>query len=357
MVYVPTPIKLSKEESDILEKLLRSTKTEQRIALRSRIILLAAEGLGTNEIARKLDIRAATVSKWRTRFARNGIDGISDALRSGSPAKYEKNTELRILSKLDEPVPGGETVWTARLLSKELEDVSVHHIWRVFSKHGIHLQRRRSWCISTDSQFAEKAADIVGLYLAPPENAVVLCVDEKPSIQALERAQGYLRLNDGKTYTGFSDRYKRHGTTTLFGALEVATGMITTGHYKRKRRREFLDFMNQVIAQYPSDQEIHVILDNLSTHKKKRGTWLSRHTNVHFHYTPTNASWLNQIEIWFSILTTRVIRNGSFTSPRQVRQAIDKFTKVYDEDCAPFEWKKEKVHQVTLKRCYADLCK
>lgn len=357
MAYVPTPIRLSTEERNILEKLVRSTKTEQRIAQRSRIVLLAAEGLGTNEIARKLDIRAATVSKWRTRFARNGIDGISDAPRSGSPARYEKNTELRILSKLDEPVPGGETVWTARLLARELGDVSVDHIWRVFRKHGIHLQRRRSWCISTDPQFAEKAADIIGLYLSPPENAVVISVDEKPSIQALERAQGYLRFNDGKTYTGFSDRYKRHGTTTLFGALEVATGMVTTGHYKRRRRREFLDFMNRIVSQYPADQEIHVILDNLNTHKKKRGTWLSHHPNVHFHYTPTNASWLNQIEIWFSILTIRVLRNGSYTSPKQLRDAIDKFTKAYDEDCSPFEWRKEKAHQVTLKRCYADLCK
>jgi transposase len=264
---------------------------------------------------------------------------------------------VRILSKLDEPVPGGETVWTARLLARELGDVSVDHIWRVFRKHGIHLQRRRSWCISTDPQFAEKAADIIGLYLSPPENAVVISVDEKPSIQALERAQGYLRFNDGKTYTGFSDRYKRHGTTTLFGALEVATGMVTTGHYKRRRRREFLDFMNRIVSQYPADQEIHVILDNLNTHKKKRGTWLSRHPNVHFHYTPTNASWLNQIEIWFSILTIRVLRNGSYTSPKQLRDAIDKFTKAYDEDCSPFEWRKEKVHPVTLKRCYADLCK
>jgi transposase len=357
MAYVATPIRLSTEERSILEKLVRSTKTEQRIAQRSRIVLLAAEGLGTNEIARKLDTRAATVSKWRTRFARNGVDGIYDAPRSGSPAKYEKNTEVRILSKLDEPVPGGETVWTARLLARELGDVSVDHIWRVFRKHGIHLQRRRSWCISTDPQFAEKAADIIGLYLSPPENAVVISVDEKPSIQALERAQGYLRFNDGKTYTGFSDRYKRHGTTTLFGALEVATGMVTTGHYKRRRRREFLDFMNRIVSQYPADQEIHVILDNLNTHKKKRGTWLSSHPNVHFHYTPTNASWLNQIEIWFSILTIRVLRNGSYTSPKQLRDAIDKFTKAYDEDCSPFEWRKEKVHPVTLKRCYADLCK
>ncbi len=356
MAYVATPIRLSTEERGILEKLVRSTKTEQRIAQRSRIVLLAAEGLGTNEIGRKLDIRAATVSKWRTRFARKGIDGIYDAPRSGSPARYGKNTEVRILSKLDEPVPGGESVWTARLLARELGDVSVDHIWRVFRKHGIHLQRRRSWCISTDPQFAEKAADIIGLYLSPPENAVVISVDEKPSIQALERAQGYLRFHDGKTYTGFSDRYKRHGTTTLFGALEVATGMVTTGHYKRRRRREFLDFMNRIVSQYPAGQEIHVILDNLNTHKKKRGTWLSRHPNVHFHYTPTNASWLNQIEIWFSILTIRVLRNGSFTSPKQLRDAIDKYTKAYDEDCSPFEWRKEKAHQVTLKRCYADLC-
>ena len=357
MAYTSVQIHLTDEDRVILEKNVRSTTTEQRIVLRSRIILLASEGIGTNDIARELNTRPGTVSKWRVRFSKNGLKGLFDAPRSGTPCQYDKDTELRILSKLDEPVPRGETVWTARLIAGELGDVSLDHIWRIFRKHGIHLQRRRSWCISTDPQFAEKAADIVGLYLAPPENAVVISVDEKPSIQALERAQGYLRLNDGKTYTGFSDRYKRHGTTTLFGALEVATGMVTTGHYKRRRRLEFLDFMNKVISQYPEDQEIHVILDNLSTHKKKRGTWLSRHPNVHFHYTPTNGSWLNQIEIWFSILTIRVLRNGSYTSPRQVRNAIEKFNKAYSEDCRPFEWKKDKVHQVTLKRCYADLCK
>jgi transposase len=356
MAFTAVPVRLTDRERGILEETIRSHKAESRMVLRSRIVLMAAESLGTNEIARRLDIRPATVSKWRVRFSRHGMQGLQDAPRSGTPPKYDEDTELRILSKLDEPVPDGETVWTARLLSRELGDVSKDKIWRVFRKHGIHLQRRRSWCISTDPQFAEKAADIVGLYLAPPTDAVVLCVDEKPSIQALERAQGYLRFNDGKTYTGFSDRYKRHGTTTLFGALEVATGQITAGHYGRKRRWEFLDFMNSLVAQYPEDQEIHVVLDNLSTHKKKRGTWLARHPNVNFHYTPTNASWLNQIEIWFSILTTRVLRNGSFTSPRALRQAIDKFIKAYDEDCSPFEWKKEKVHQVTLKRSYSDLC-
>lgn len=352
MAYKSTEITLTTEERSTLEKWVRSSKTEQRMAFRSRIVLMAAEHVGTNEIARRLDARPGTVSKWRTRFSSYGLDGLLDTHRSGAPEKYGRDTELEILSKLDEPVPGGETVWTARLLAKELGDVSTHQIWRVLRKHNIHLQRRRSWCISTDPEFAEKAADIVGLYLAPPENAIVICVDEKPSIQALERAQGYLRFHDGKTVTGFSDRYKRHGTTTLFAALEVATGMIKTGHYGRRRRREFLDFMNGIVAHYGEDQEIHVILDNLNTHKKKNGRWLSRHKNVHFHYTPTNASWLNQIEIWFSILTIRVIRNGSFTSARQVRDAIDRFTGAYNEDCAPFEWTKEKVRQVPLKKRY-----
>jgi len=168
MAYTSVPIHLTDEDRIILEKNVRSTTAEHRLVLRSRIILLAAEGLGTNEIARRLNARPGTVSKWRVRFSEGGMKGLFDAPRSGKPPKYDKDTELRILSKLDEPIPHGETVWTARLLVKELGDVSDHHIWRVFRKHGIHLQRRRSCGISTDPQFAEKAADIVGLYLAPP---------------------------------------------------------------------------------------------------------------------------------------------------------------------------------------------
>ena len=168
MAYTSVPIHLTDEDRAILEKNVRSTTTEQRIVLRSRIILLAAEGLGTNDIARELKTRPGTVSKWRVRFSKSGMKGLFDAPRSGAPGQYDKDTEMRILSKLDEPVPHGETVWTARLIAGELGDVSPDHIWRVFRKHGIHLQRRRSWCISTDPQFAEKAADIVGLYLAPP---------------------------------------------------------------------------------------------------------------------------------------------------------------------------------------------
>ena len=356
MAFTSTVIRLSAEERSVLEHNVGAAKSEQRLAFRSRIVLLAAKGLGTNAVAARLQTTPATVSKWRLRFARQGLEGLADAPRSGAPGIYTGETERRILAQLDEAVPEGETAWTARLLARALGDVSEDHVWRVLRRHGIHLQRRRSWCVSTDPEFAVKAADIVGLYLAPPENALVICVDEKPQIQALERAQGYLHFSDGQTFRGFSDRYKRHGTTTLFGALEVATGFVTTGHHKRRRRTEFLDFMNKLVRQYPEGQEIHVILDNLSTHAKKGGTWLARHPNVHFHFTPTNASWLNQIEVWFSILTVRVLRGGSFTSPRDLRGAIDRFTSAWCADCSPFAWTKDEVHQVTLKRCYADLC-
>jgi transposase len=313
--------------------------------------------VATVEIARRLAVRPGTVSKWRTRFAEEGLAGLDDAPRSGAPAVYDERTERRILARLDQPVPGGETVWTARLIAAELGDVSLDHVWRILRKHGIHLERRRSWCISTDPAFARKAADIVGLYLAPPDDALVLWVDENMSTQPNERAQGYLRLYDGTTARGFSCRYQRHGMTTLGAALEVAAGMIKTGHYRRTRRREFLDFLNHLVSQYPSDQELHVIVDNVSTHTKKGGAWRARHPNVHFHYTPTTTGWLTQIEVWFSILTTRVVRHGSFTSARQLRQAISRFTKAYNEDCAPFEWIKPHARQVSLKQRYGDVWK
>ena len=357
MTKQATLITLTTQQQGVLESWMRASTTEQRLVQRSRIVLMAARGMRTDAIARDLGIRTATVSKWRTRFAKDGLQGLEDSPRSGRRKKYDETTERQILAKLDDPVPDGETVWTARLIVKELGDVSIHHVWRIFRKHGIHLQRRHSWCISTDPEFATKAADIVGLYLGAPENAVVLCVDEKPAIQALERAQGYLRLPNGRALTGFSHNYKRHGTTTLFAALEVTTGMVRAGHYNRRRRREFLDFMNGVVSQYPPKQELHVILDNLNTHKPKHDQWLTRHKNVHFHFTPTRASWLNQVEVWFSILTRRVLRNGSFTSPRQVREAINRFLEAYNQDAAPFEWTKKVVHSAPLKTTYADLCR
>jgi hypothetical protein len=184
----------------------------------------------------------------------------------------------------------------------------------------------------------------------------VLCVDEKPGIQALERSQGWLRLPDGRSLTGFAHEYKRHGTTTLFAALEVASGLIQTGHHARRRRREFLDFMNDVLAAHPDPNlQIHVVLDNLSTHKPKHDRWLARHRNVHFHFTPTHASWLNQVEVWFSILERAALRGASHTSPRQVRDAIERFAAAYNEVATPFEWQQREIHQVGLTRHYSDL--
>jgi len=356
MIREATPIVLAEEDRETLETWVRSSKTEQRIALRARIIIAAAKSMSTRAIARQHQVRPATVSKWRTRFAEKGLAGLVDAPRSGAKRRYSEDTVRRIVAKLDEAPPSGYSTWSGTLLAKALGDVSADYVWSVLRRYGIHLQRRRSWCVSTDPEFAAKAADIVGLYLEPPDNAVVLCVDEKPSIQALERAQGYLKLPNGRALMGFGHEYKRHGTTTLFGALNVATAQVRAGHYNRRRRREFLDFMNEVISDYP-DQEIHVILDNLNTHKPKHDRWLSRHKNVHFHYTPTHASWLNQIECWFSILSQQALKRASFASVKQVRDAIDRFIKAYNKEAAPFEWRKKYVQAVPLKSRYSDLYK
>jgi transposase len=348
-------IRLSAEEEKALKGCLRSGTTEQRLAERARIVLLASQGHGSGEIASLLKTRQARVSKWRRRFERLRLAGLEDADRSGKPRRYGQASERRILARLDEPPPKGHATWTGGLLAGALPGISDDEVWRVLRKHGISLRRRRSWCISTDPEFAAKAADVVGLYLSPPEHALVLSIDEKPSIQALERAQGWIRLPDGRAMNGFSHCYKRHGTTTLFAALDIVTGQVKTGHYKRRRRREFLDFLNGIVAQNP-DREIHVVLDNLNTHKPKRDRWLKRHPLVHFHYTPTYSSWLNQVECWFSILQRRALSGTSFISPQQVRQAIDDFVEAYNQTAAPFEWTKTVVHPSAPKRSYANLC-
>jgi len=350
-----TVIRLTHEERQTLRTWTNSSTTQQRFAFRAKVVLMADEGRQTQRIAQELGVYPSTVSKWRTRFAAERIAGLKDAPRSGKPRRYDEDTEKRILAVLDEPAPKGFSTCNGTLIAQHLGDVSADHVWRILRKHGIHLQRQRSWCISTDPHFAQKAADIVGLYLNPPQNAVVLSVDEKPHIQALERARGRLRLPSGKAITGRSHEYKRHGTTTLFAAFDVMAGLVKTGHFNRRRRREFRQFMNQIVAQYP-DTEIHVVLDNLNTHKPKHDRWLARHKNVHFHYTPTHASWMNQIETWFSILTRSALRGASFTSPQQLRQAIDDFVRAYNQDATPFEWTKTVVRPKGLKRHYPDLC-
>ena len=356
MSRAPAQVHLTQDEEQTLREWTRKGTTEMRLVERARIVLLSHEGLTVEQIAARLETRPARVSKWRQRFAASRLSALSDAPRPGKPHKYTADTEQRVVALLDQPAPEGYAQWNGALLAAALGDVSAAQVWRILRQRGIQLQRRRSWCITTDPEFGPKAADVVGLYLNPPENAVVLSIDEKPHIQALQRAQGYLRLPDGKAVNGFSHCYKRHGTTTLFAALDVLTGAVKTGHYARRRRREFLDFMNDVVRDN-AGREIHVILDNLNTHKPKRDRWLKAHPNVHLHFTPTYSSWLNQVECWFSILSRAALRGASFTSARQLREAIDSFAKAYNANATPFEWTKAVVHPSAPKRAYSDLRK
>jgi transposase len=354
---IASQINLTIEEKAELAKWVRSHKIEKRFSERAQIILMAGQGKINKEIASELSTREATVGKWRGRFSKLRMLGLQDVPRSGKPSIYKKEDEKRVLEALDKNPPKGYSTWSGGLLSEYLKDISKDYVWKVLKKHGIQLQRKHSWCISTDPEFAQKSADIVGLYLNPPEKAVVICVDEKPAIQALERAQGWLKLPNGKAITGFNHEYKRHGTTTLFAALEVSTGLVKTEQFNRRRRKEFLSFMNDVIRQY-GNKEIHVILDNLSTHKPKNDKWLTRHKNVSFHYTPTHASWLNQVEVWFSILSRQALKNKSFTSKEQLVQAIINFEKAYNKKASPFIWTKTVVFSTGLKKKlkYANLC-
>ena len=352
----PTPISLRTEERDQLEAMIRRPKAQARYVERARIVLWAADGQSNKQIAQRLGTREARVSRWRTRFEREGLEGLHDAPRLGRPP-HEGSEDLRarVLARLDESPPEGFARWNGELLARALGDVSADRVWSVLRQLGISLERRRSWCVSTDPQFAAKAADIVGLYLAPPCNAVVLSVDEKPCIQALERAQGWLRLPNGRALTGFAHEYKRHGTTTLFAALETATGRVTGGHYRRKRRDEFLDFLDRLVAAYPG-QTLHLILDNLSTHLLgPEHPWRRRNPLVHFHFTPTHSSWLNQIEVWFSILSTQALRGASFTSIAQLTRAIDAFIAAYNDRAVPFNWTKVRVERKSPASKYANL--
>lgn len=347
MVPDAIEVRVSSKHRKILEQRCRSPVTIQRDLKRARIVLLAGQGHSTRSIAKAVGVQPRIVSLWRRRYAEEGLSGLEDRPRPGKAPLYTEATDKRILALLDKPAPLGFARWSGPLLAEALGDVDVQYVWRFLRTHKIDLSARKSWCESNDPAFAKKAADVVGLYVDPPVQAIVLCVDEKPSIQALERAQGYLKLPNGRALTGQSHDYKRHGTTTLFAALDVATGTIITNHSKRRRRVDFLAFMNTVVAAYPA-QEIHVVIDNLNTHKKNE-PWLKKHPNVHFHFTPTRASWLNQVEIWFSILEGQSLNGASFTSVQQLQEHINAFVARYNEDPRPFVWTKKRVRQQRFK--------
>ena len=304
-------------------------------------------------MARLCHTRPNTVIKWRQRFVRSGLSGLQDAARPGAKTVYGEDFRNRVLALLEQPPPTGQASWDGPAVAAALQG-SVHAVWRILRHEGICLQRQRSWCVSTAKEFAAKAADIVALYLNPPEKALVISVDEKPSIQALERKTGYVETDNGKIVRAYKSTYKRHGTLNLFAALQVATGEIKTAMTTLKRREEFLEFMDQIVAEYPVEQELHVILDNYCTHKKC-DIWLAKHPNVHFHFTPTSASWLNQVEIWFGILSRKALRGFSSKSTIELRQAIEEFVAVYAQNPRPFKWRKREVKGSQLRNTIVNL--
>lgn len=354
MARTASPITCSEEDKQTLERLAVSRTEPKQAVERARIILGCVAGQRVKEIARRCHTRPNTVIKWRVRFSQHGLKGLVDAPRPGAKRIYDEDFRNRVLAMLEKPPPPGQASWDGPAMAAAVKG-SPDAVWRVLRKEGICLQRQRSWCVSTDKQFAAKAADIIALYLNPPEKALVISVDEKPSIQALERATGYVETDNGKIVRGFKSTYKRHGTLNLFAALQVATGEIKTSKTTLKRREEFLQFMDQIVADAPPDRELHVILDNYCTHKKC-DAWLAQHPNVHFHFTPTSASWLNQVEIWFGIMSRKALRGASFKNVTELGQAIDAFIAAYNPTAKPFKWRKREVKGAQLKNTIVNLC-
>jgi len=347
--------KIEIPESDRITLLKRSTSRTlpKQDVERALMILAYGESKEIKQIATELNTYPNKVILWRQRYVEKGLEGLLDAPRTGWPVIYGKGLRYSVLSLLSGEPPKGLSVWDGPALAEELK-VPTDAVWKVLRQEGINLQRQRSWCISTDSQFASKAADIVGLYLNPPLNAVVLCVDEKPSIQALERKTGYIQTDNGKTVRAYKSTYKRHGTLNLFAALEVSTGKIQGQLTETKKREDFQSFMDSVVSEYSPEQEIHVVLDNYCTHKKN-DEWLAKYKNVYFHYTPTSASWLNQVEIWFGIFSRKALRGASFASPADLRQRIEDFINRYNPNSKPFKWRKREVKGSQIKDNIANL--
>jgi len=340
-------IQIQQEDKTTLLARANSRTLPKQTVDRAKIVLDSELGRPVKQIAQELNTYPNKVIYWRQKYVKKGLEGLNDNPRSGRPAIYDEAFRDSVLKLLGKPPPKGLSAWDGPELAKEL-NVKTDAVWKVLRKEGISLQRQRSWCISTDKDFASKAADIVGLYLAPPLNALVLCVDEKPSIQALERKTGFIKTDSGKIVRAYKSTYKRHGTLNLFAALEVSTGSIQGKVTKEKKRVDFQNFMDEVVAEYSSNQELHVILDNYCTHKKNE-EWLARNKNVHFHFTPTSASWLNQVEIWFGIFSRKALRGASFTSPQELRQRIVDYIKRYNPDSKPFKWRKREVKGAQLK--------
>jgi transposase-like protein len=328
---------VSSEDRAVLESWTRSRAIRASRVERARIVLAVADGNGTTGTARLVGVSRPTVIKWRDRFAEHGLAGLEDEPRPGRPKEVDDSAV--IAATLEAPPEAlGVTHWSSRLLGRHLGvgDATVLRAWR---RYRVQPWRRETFKFSTDPELEAKVRDVVGLYLNPPEKAIVLCVDEKSQIQALDRTAPILPLRQGLPEKATHD-YKRNGTTTLFAALEVATGKVVDQCYDRHGKAEFGDFLKKVAKAYPRRQ-LHVVLDNYHTHKHPEiQTWLDNHPRVHLHFTPTSGSWLNLVEVFFGIITRQAIRRGSFDSVKELVEAIRAFIDGWNDRCHPFTWTK-----------------
>ncbi|MGH2884191.1 MAG: IS630 family transposase [Solirubrobacteraceae bacterium] len=350
MARAAAVIELSDEDERELRGVLRTPSASQQQAMRARIVLRAAEGASNTEIAGELGVSLPTVGLWRRNFCERGLEGLETAPRSGRPREIDDDEVQRVLAKTLEPPPDGTTQWSVRRLAAAtgISASTVHRIWR---DHKLKPHQVRSFKFSKDPQLIEKVIDVVGLYLDPPKGALVLCVDEKTQIQALDRTQPTLPIKLGKAARMTHD-YKRNGTTSLYAALEIATGEVTGACYPRHSHQQFLAFLNRLVKAYPR-RPLHVVLDNSSTHSTPEVQhWLERHPRVHFHFTPTSASWMNMVEIWFSILTKQQVRRGVYHDVPELIAAIEHFIDGYNQRAQPFVWTKtaDQILAKALKR-------
>jgi transposase len=334
------PLVLAEEERRVLLQWARRAKTAQALALRSKIVLACAEGMPNKEVAARFAVTRQMVGKWRARFVAARLEGLSDEPRPGQPRKItDEKVEEVIVKTLEEVPPGRDTHWSTRSMARAtgLNQTAVSRIWRAF---GLKPHREETWKLSTDPQFIDKVRDIVGLYMDPPEHALVLCVDEKSQIQAIDRTSPCLPVLP-TTPARRSHDYVRNGTASLFAALDVATGKVISSVHRRHRHQEFLKFLKAIDAATPAGLDLHLICDNYATHKTPAiRNWLIRHPRFHLHFTPTSSSWLNLVERWFAELTNRKLRRSAHRSVHELTADIQAWIDAWNDHPKPFVWTK-----------------
>jgi transposase len=334
------PLVLTDEERQTLERWARRRTSAQALALRARIVLACAQGATNVVVATQLGIWPQTVAKWRGRFVRERLEGLSDEPRPGRPRTIaDDQVEQVIVATLEQPPPGHDTHWSTRSMARQvgMSQTAISRIWRAF---GLKPHLEQTWKLSADPQFIDKVRDIVGLYLDPPERALVLCVDEKSQIQALDRSAPTLPILP-TTPARRSHDYVRHGTASLFAALDVASGQVISQLHRRHRHQEFLQFLKTIDASVPAGLELHLVCDNYATHKTPAiKTWLLRHPRFHLHFTPTSTSWLNLVERWFAELTNRKLRRSTHRSVAELEADLNAWIAAWNDDPKPFVWTK-----------------